>query len=112
MNGSSYCGCPSGSNPNAGCGSNSNGGCGSNSNAGCSQNSDTRSLLCRCSGKVLCFIAALFALALGLILGVIFALPLVLAIPALIVLAVVLGILTISLLILRCCMGCNNGFCG
>ncbi|MEZ4357192.1 MAG: hypothetical protein R2876_00930 [Eubacteriales bacterium] len=65
---------------------------------------------CLCSNRVLCFIAVLFALTLGIVLGAsiaIFATVL----DALIILAVVLFILVIAILIAQFCRCCYRSRC-
>ena len=65
------------------------------------------SLFCRCSANVLCFLAFLFAGALGLILGAYFSATLLGSIAAVIVGAVILAILIIALMIYRLCNNCR-----
>jgi predicted lipid-binding transport protein (Tim44 family) len=68
-------------------------------------------LLCWCSDKVLGFLAFLFALTLGLILGAVFSAVIITALAALIILAVILLILIIAVLIIKRCKCCKHHCC-
>ncbi|MGI5978421.1 MAG: hypothetical protein ACOX66_02850 [Oscillospiraceae bacterium] len=66
-----------------------------------------RDCTCACLTRILCFLAFLFAGALGLILGAYFAAPLLASISAVIVGAVILAVLIIALIIYMACIRCR-----
>ncbi|MGI6239543.1 MAG: hypothetical protein ACOYI5_07940 [Christensenellales bacterium] len=72
---------------------------------------ERRGLFCICSVRVICFLAALLSLALGLILGAVFSAVILPALPAVIVFTVTMAVLIIAILIIRYCYCCRLNRC-